>query len=148
MIKAQLVIKRLTASRSGFSLVEALLAVSVFALIVTTVIGALIYGRESTALAGQRARATFLAEEGLEAIRNIRDENFANLQDGAYGLDASTGQWTFSGTSDTTGIFTRQVTIATVGVDRKQITSLISWQQSASRPGTITFATILTNWKQ
>lgn len=147
MIKAWLVIKRSTGGRSGFSLVEALLASSIFALIVTAVVGAVIYGRESTALAGLRSRAVFLAEEGLEAVRNIRDQSFANLPDGTFGLNSSGGQWIFSGQSDTTGIFTRQIAIITAGVNRKQITSLVSWQQSVSRPGSAVLTTYLTNWR-
>lgn len=132
----------------GFSLVEVLLAVSVFALFVTGLIGGLIYGIQSTALGGQRARAVFLAEEGLEASRNIRDANFSNLADGTSGLAISGNQWIFSGSSDTTdGFYTRQITISTAGTNRKQIISTVTWQQSSQRTGSITLTTYLTNWK-
>ena len=57
---------RLTANK-GFSLVEVLLAVSIFGLLLLFLTGGLIYGQQSTALSGARARAEFLAEEGLEA---------------------------------------------------------------------------------
>lgn len=130
----------------GFSLVEVLLAVSVFGLIVTALFGGLIYGTQSTALAGQRARATMLADEGLEAVRNIRDENFSNLTDGTYGLTISGNQWTLSGAQDTTDIFTRSLAISSIDSNRKQITATVSWQQTPQRTGSVALTTYLTNW--
>lgn len=132
----------------GFSTIEALLASSILILIVTAFMGAFIYGSESTALAGQRARATFLAEEGLEASRNIRDAAFSNLVNGANGLVISGNQWTFSGTSDiTNGFYTRQITISSIDSNRKQIISTVTWQQNNQRTGSVTLTTYLTNWK-
>ncbi|MBI5356235.1 prepilin-type N-terminal cleavage/methylation domain-containing protein [Candidatus Collierbacteria bacterium] len=132
--------------QAGFSLVEVLLAVSVFALIVTGLVGGLIYGQQSTALAGQRARAAVLADEGLEAVRNIRDENYSNLTDGTFGLAISANQWVFSGTSDATDIFTRAVTISAAGANRKLVTSAVTWQQNPQRDGSVTLTTYLSNW--
>lgn len=132
----------------GFSLVEILLSVSVFALIVTALAGGLIYGQQSTALAGARSRAVMLADEGLEVVRNIRDENFSNLTDGSHGLTVSGNQWSFAGFSDTTDdIFIRAITISTVDANRKQVTSTVTWLQNAQRNGAITLITYLTNWK-
>ncbi len=135
----------------GFSTIEALLSASILVLIVTAFMGAFIYGSQSTALAGQRTRAAFLAEEGLEASRNIRDAAFSNLSDGTKGLTISGNQWIFSGSSDTTDSFyTRQITISTVNGDsnRKQIVSTITWQQNNQRTGSVNLTTYLTNWKQ
>ncbi len=132
----------------GFSTIETLLASSILVLIVTAFMGAFIYGSESTALAGQRARATFLAEEGLEASRNIRDAGFSNLTDGTKGLAISGNQWTFSGSSDLTDSFyTRQITISTIDSSRKQVTSAVTWQQNPQRTGSVSLVTYLTNWK-
>ena len=134
-------------NHSGFSLVEVLLAVSVFGLLVTGLVGGLIYGQQSTAIAGMRSRAAMLADEGLEAVRNIRDENFSNLTDGTYGLTTTGNQWNLSGTSDTTDIFTRQIVISAVDANRKQLTSTISWQQNPQRAGQIQLVTYPTNWR-
>lgn len=131
----------------GFSLVEVLLAVSVFGLIVTELVGGLIYGQQSTALAGQRARATMLVDEGLEAARNIRDESFSNLTDGTYGLVTSGNQWTLSGSQDITDIFTRTITISSIDANRKQVVSTVTWQQNNQRTGSVNLITYLTNWK-
>ncbi len=134
---------------NGFSLIEILLAASLFSFIITALVGAFIYGQESTALSGMRFRAELLAEEGLEAARNIRDENFANLNvaDNKYGLVISGNQWIFSGTSDATGIFTRQIIISTIDANRKQIISNVSWQQTPLRSGSISLISYLTNWR-
>lgn len=131
----------------GFSTVEVLLAGSIFAVIVTALIGGVIYGRESTLLAGQRTRAIFLAEEGLEAVRNIRDNSFANLTIGTYGLAISgLNTWIFSGSSDITDIFTRQIIIASAGTNRLQVTSTVTWQQDLQRSGSVSLVTYLNNW--
>ena len=124
-----------------------LLSVSVFALIVTALVGGLIYGQQSTALSGARARAAMLADEGLEAVRNIRDENFSNLTDGTFGLAITGNQWNLSGASDTTDIFTRTITISAVDANRKMVTSAVTWQQNPQRSGLAQTVTYLTNWR-
>lgn len=147
MQKVLLIIKSPNLRQSGMSLVEALLAVAIFAVITTGVIGAIVYGQESSAVAGARERATKIAEEGIEAVRNIRDSGYSNLPvDGTYGLAISGGVWTLSGTSDTTDIFTRTVTLATVDSRTRNVTVNVTWTQTIQRPGSISVNTYLTNW--
>ena len=125
---------------------EAMLSVSLFGLLVTALTGAWLYGEESTVLAGKRQQAAIFAEEGIEAVRNMRDESFANLSDGTHGLAISAGQWTFSGTQDVNGIFTRQIAISTVDATTKKITSSVNWTQNGQRTGLVSLDTQLTNW--
>src|SRR5688500_8461076 len=88
-------------SENGFSPVEILLAATVFGFLVTALIGAVIYGRESTAGSGDRARAIFLADEGLQAVRNMRDSSYALLAtDGTYYLSQTGSQWGLSAAWD------------------------------------------------
>ncbi len=133
-------------SPRGFSLVEVILASALFALFVTALVGAYLYGQESTALAGNRARATMLAEEGLEATRNIRDAAYTNLVDGTWGLTTTSNQWNLFGASDTNDLFTRQVTLSAVDANRKNATSTITWQQNPQRTGSVSLVTRFTNW--
>ncbi len=130
----------------GFSVVEALLAAAIFSLFVTTFFGAYFYGQESSRLAGNRARAAQLAEEGLEATRNIRDAGYSNLTDGTHGLSTAGNQWSFSGSSDASGIFTRAVTISTVDSHRKTAVSTVTWQQNPQRAGSVSLTTRLSEW--
>ena len=83
VIKVKLKTYKNSFEQHGFSVVEALLACTVFAMLVTGMMGAIIYGRQSTANAGDRTRANFIAEEGIEATRNISAASFANLVDSA-----------------------------------------------------------------
>ncbi|MEK7188008.1 MAG: hypothetical protein AAB691_04150 [Patescibacteria group bacterium] len=132
--------------QGGFSVVEVLLAASIFALIVTALLGVYLYGQESTALAGSRARASMLAEEGLEAVESIRDAGFVNLVDGTYGLATTSNYWNLSGTSNTIDIFTRQIAISAIDDKRKHVTSTVTWQQNNQRTGIVQLVTRFTNW--
>ena len=145
----------------GFLLLEVLLALSIFAFMLLAFTGLYFYGEESAAISGRRARATMLAQEGLEAVRNIRDgycnphdvacnnansTGFELLTDGDHGLALSENRWIFSGISDTTDIFTRKIQVTTVDSTHKGITSTVTWRQNLQRDGEIKLETVLTNW--
>ena len=127
---------------------EVLLSVAVFSLFAVALIGAYLYGQESTALAGKSARATLVTDEGMEAVRNIRDAGFANLVDGTFGLTTTGNQWNVSGASDTVGEFTRSVAVTTIDAFRKRITTTVNWQQNAQRNGVSSAVSYLTNWQR
>lgn len=147
MVKAWFPIKaRLRLGQHGFSPVEVLLAATVFGFLVTAMIGAIVYGRQSTASAGDRARAVALADESVQAVRNIRDAAYTNLADGTYGLTQSGNQWVLSGTSDTSGIYTRQITIAANGTNRKAVTATVTWSSGGSGTRQVSTNAILSNW--
>jgi len=132
--------------QQGFNLVEIILAGAVFVLLATALVGAYLYGEEATVLAGNRVRAVMLAEEGLEAARNIRDSAFANLIDGTHGLIIADNQWSLSGSSDESDIFTRQIVISTIDAKRKNVTANVTWQQNPQRTGLVSLVTRLSNW--
>lgn len=125
---------------------EILVSVAVFGLVVASVSAALVTLARHQKSAGLKERAVFLAEEGIEAVRNIRDAGFSNLTDGTYGLVQSGGQWTFSGSQDTVGQFTRQTVISTVNADQKQIVVNVTWPQGALSRN-VSVANYLTNWQ-
>ncbi len=130
----------------GFSIIEVLLAVSVFGLLVSALSGIYFYGQESGVLSGKRNRAVSLAEEGIEAVRNIRDANFANLNDGTYGLSKSGSSWVLTPVPDTTGAYTRAININSTDADHKEITSTVTWQQNATRSGSVSIVSKLNYW--
>ena len=127
---------------------EVLLAGTILAILSSALIGSIIYGRETAVLAGYRSRAVLLAEEGLEAVRNIRDENFSNLSDGTYGLAVSSSQWVFSGSSDAVGIFTRSIVISSVDANTKQAEVIIAWQPPFFRQDEVRGTAYFTDWKR
>lgn len=132
-------------TQKGFSLVEALLSTSLFGLAITGLAGSLIIGQQASVNAGSRARATDLAIEGIESVRNIRDEAFNELRFNQSGVDNSTNEWVFSGegTTETIDIFTRTISFSEVCRDSndeiascpasysdphtKEITSTVDW---------------------
>ncbi len=134
------------ARRMGFSTVEVLLAATVFGMIVTALSGALVYGRTSSADAGETNRAHYLAEEGVEAIRNIRDTSYASLPaSGDWGLQKSGGVWTLAGTFDTSGVFSRKATFTTVDTTHKNVVVTVSWS-TGSVANQVTATARFVNW--
>jgi len=133
----------------GFSIIEIILSIALLAIVITAIFGSIIYGQQSTQIAGGIIRATFLAQQGIEAVRNIKDSSFSNLVSGTYyGLAVNNGIWVFSGVSDVTDIYLRQIYIAD-GTDsnRKIVTSTVTWQKTLQRIGTVQLTTELTNWR-
>jgi hypothetical protein len=116
---------------------------AIIGMLVTALVGGAIYGGQSSVNAGNRQRAVLLAEEGLEAARNLRAENFSKLTDGTHGLSLASGQWALSGSSDTNGIYTRTLTIATASPGVKLVTSAITWPQPGRPLGRVSLATNL-----
>lgn len=77
-------------------------------------------------------QALFLAKEGIEAARAMRDYDFNLLIDGPHGIAFGTSTWSFTGTSDTANGFTRTVTVSPFDLRTKKITSTASGAYSSS----------------
>jgi hypothetical protein len=134
-------------TRQGFLLVEVLLASSMFVLLIAAFSAALFFGQQSSSTGGDQARAISYAEEGQEAVRSMKNINFANITDGTHGLAYSNNAWSFSGTQDTSGLFTRTVVVTPVDANRKTVTTTVTWQATPQRTGSIVLTQQLTNWK-
>ncbi len=133
--------------QAGFSVVELLLAATIFGLLSTGLIGAIVYGRAASDSSTDHNRATSLAEEGIDAARNIANGAYANLTVGSHGIVQASGMWTFSGTSDTSGIYTRVVTVASAGTNRQLVTSTVTWPMPGGTTGTVTLSARIANWE-
>lgn len=131
----------------GFSLIEVILAGSIFIMLALILIGALIYGQEDSLKAGQRNRAVLLAEEGLEAVRSIRNSGFSNLTAGTYGLSTSTGQWKLTNDLDATNNFTRSLTVSDIDTHHKQIISKVVWNSLNGTENNVSLVTQFTDWR-
>ena len=131
-------------NHKGFSTVEILISISIFSTLVIGLVGAISFGLQATAFAGIKQRATLIAQEGVEAVRNMRDTNYTNLTDGAHGITIANNTWGFSGTQDINGIFTRSINISTIDSLTKQITATVTWPQGS---GQLSITQYLTNWQ-
>lgn len=134
--------------KSGFSLVEAILSLAIFAMLVTALVGALSYGVQSPQVGGAHSRALLFAEEGLEAARNLRDTSYAGLVSGVHGLAPAGGIWTLSGVADSVGIFYRHLDIAVLDANRKIVTSTVEYSTKPGATSTVSLATYITNWRR
>lgn len=141
--------ERINLYESGFSLIEPLLAGALFVMVAGAFTTALLYGEENSKIAGQRGRATFYAQEGIEAIRGIRNTNFSSLTDGTYGVSRSqsSGLWQLVSGNTSIGPFTRTITISTVDSKIKDVTSVVTWQQNGQRNGQVQIQSRISNWK-
>ncbi|HXV27057.1 MAG TPA: type II secretion system protein [Candidatus Paceibacterota bacterium] len=134
-------------SGAGFSLVELVLSLAIAGLIVTVLVGGLLYSADAAASLWARTQARWSASECLHAARWLRDsQGITSLSVGTHGLVVAGGQWTLSGASDSADIHTRQMTVSDISSDEKEVQCVVSWE---SRFGTrsVSAVTRFTNWQ-
>lgn len=132
----------------GFLMVEVVIATAIILISVLVAVNVASKSISSSKQAIHATEATFLLEEGAEAVRIARDNAWTNIS----GLNINTdyyptfsgGTWTLSPAPNTVGIFTRTVRIESVkrdastndisanGVDdpgTKLVTVNVSWSE-------------------
>lgn len=132
----------------GFSLLELIIAMSVFVLL-ASVISTLVYTSYSTTQqAGDFIDAELFAQEGIEAARSIRDEDWGNLTSGDHGLLQQGGKWTFSGSGEfINNKYLRVITVSDVTTTTRDVLSTVTWQGiNKSASSSIVLTTQLTDW--
>ena len=67
--------------RGGFTIVETLVALSIFSISITAMIVVSGQGISNTGTASNKIVADYLAQEGVEIIRNIRDDAIIAIRD-------------------------------------------------------------------
>jgi hypothetical protein len=88
-----------------------------------------------------------LAREGVAATAGIVRAACPLVASGTYGLQSFPDDtWGFSGSSDVTGKFTRQITITSIDSDDVEVQSSVSWAASGGRTPDVTLATRVTRW--
>ncbi len=131
--------------KNGFTLVETLVAVSIFTVSILGLLEVVSQGIASTNYAQMKIAATYLAQEGIECLRNTRD-NYVLYPD-------STHDWSkfllinpdnVTCPSVDSG-FSRDNTLTAIGTDGATISSTVSWIQ-ASGPFSVTFSENVYNW--
>jgi prepilin-type N-terminal cleavage/methylation domain-containing protein len=142
--------------KSGFSLLELVLAVAIFSFSSFALATMIIDSNISTRLSADRTDALLYAKEGVEAVRSIRDNDWtswASTTEGNHGLSINTvgssSAWVFSGTSDLIdNKYTRTVNIATDSEvpTSKDVAVNIAWDLTPGRIASTTLLTIFSNW--
>jgi type II secretory pathway pseudopilin PulG len=135
----------------GFLMVEVIVVISIISI---SMIASMAVAQKSIYVSRQAVHATeaaFLLEEGAEAVRILRDNDWANISGLTAGANYyptfSGGTWTLSSTPNTVDIFTRTVSIADVLRDNvtqdigpsgtndagtKQVNVTVSWTEGGT----------------
>ncbi len=129
------------------TIVETVVAIAIFSILSTVAYEIYIGVDNLVKRADQKSTALWLAEEGIEAARSIRDEAFVNLVDGTYGLSESSNKWVLAGSSDVNGAYTREVTISTISPDEKDVLATINWTYKG-QSNSLNLNSRLTNWHE
>ena len=140
--------RRQAGDKAGQSLVEILVAISIFVLSMTAAFQ-LIFGGQSLSVDAANAQlAADYAQEGTSAVRTVRDREWAELMDGNHGLVFQNNEWMFGSTSvsDTKDIFTRTISVSTINENVKIATTTVTWQVNSGRLQKIEAVEQLTNW--
>jgi len=131
----------------GQSSIEIIVALALF--IIATTAGFVLFSATlaENEFTRERHRADLLAQEGIEAVRQIRNREWELLTPGTYGLARSGSDWIFSGASDTSdATFTRSVTITNVDENQRDAHVSVSWTERPGRTPIIGLDTRFTNW--
>src|SRR4030042_4162482 len=140
---------------SGQSLVEAMIALGVAVIVIVALVNLSLISLRSSTVAQNQLTAKNLANQGLEVVRSLRDQDWGNLP------PASTEPYYLN--SEKTGLvsdivekidkesgdefFTRKIFVADVGDDqKKQVTCEVTWSDS-SGDKQVAVPTYLTNWR-
>lgn len=147
-------------TKRGIGLVEALVGASILTIIVVALIFAYQAFLVQSFTTIEQTQASFLAEEGIEAVKYLRDADWSNISDGTYGLSWDSGwQLVPSGTwIDET--FLRSISIepvrrnASTGTidpagsldsNTKKVSVSVEWMRGGSTT-TKTMSTYITNF--
>jgi prepilin-type N-terminal cleavage/methylation domain-containing protein len=106
-------------NQQGFSVIEVILAAALFVILASGAVAAILQGLQSNRLGEEQSVANQFASEGIEAVRSIKNQSFANLiNSGGTGIAQNSGVWAFSGSTNTlSSKYTRVVTISDVQRD-------------------------------
>lgn len=133
-------------NNNGFSLIEILFSVAVFSLFITAFIGTFLYTQETVVFSGNRVRAMLFAMEGVDAVKNIRDRDFDNLEEGVHGISINNNKWELFENEDLFDVFKRTVEISSINDDKKEVVVSVLWNEGQRRSEVVSFKTYLTNW--
>lgn len=149
----------------SFSLIEIILAIAIFMILAVSGVSTILQSFTVNKLGEEQTNADLYAQEGLEAVRSIKNRSWSNLTASTQtkGLDTSGGSWAFSGTQDAKDKYTRQILLSqvnrdgsgnivesggTVDPDTLKVTSSVNWNFSGPRNDTISYSTYMTNFRK
>ncbi|MEX0587547.1 MAG: hypothetical protein WD159_02250 [Patescibacteria group bacterium] len=138
---------RVRGRRPGQSLVEAIVAVGITVLVITGLVVLAVGAVRSATLSRNRSLAVQYAQEGMEALRSVRDRDFSELPTSGTSRVVWTGaDWGVLAGTETIGNFTRCFTSEQVSAGKLKIALIVAWNDSAG-DHTVDLTTYLTDWQ-
>lgn len=138
---------RLHPARKGQSLVEAIVAIGITLLVITGLVVLAVGAVRSATLAKNRSLAVQYAQEGMEALRSVRDRDFDGVPTSGTNRLVWTGsEWSTLGGSETIGFYTRSFTSTAVAAGKLKISMTVAWADSAGSHN-LDLTTYLTDWQ-
>lgn len=153
---------QLNIKKAGISIVEVVLAAGIFAIFSTSIF----YLSFDTLQSGEKIeesnKAILYAQEGIEAVRQMRDRNYLLLEQGDHGLDLTNDVWSFiQAPEDIDGYYSRTVFVddvfrdingnisdtGTLDPEIKKITAKINWLYRGVIPKSLELTTYLSDWR-
>jgi hypothetical protein len=136
----------------GQSFIELLIAMGIFVALMSAVTFLVLNSHISNRIGQEITLADYLAQEGLEAAKSIRDNNWDDLTDGSHGIDIFDDRWIFQGTendlSDKLNDGKRSIVVETKSSDVKKIISSVEWKFTGGRIQKVELVSYLTNWQK
>jgi len=148
----------------GQSLLEVILAMAIFGIISATMISLSLGGFVSLGQGGEQTAAEGLAQEGVEAVRSIKDRAWNELVFVTSSVSVKNQQWVLSGegTTEKIGKYSRVISFADVcrddkhniavcpaaynDVQTKNLASVVTWLVRAGVENTVQQVSLVTNW--
>ncbi len=149
----------------GSSLLEVILAIALFGFLCSALVSMSLGGFSSLRQGGEYSEAEAFAQQGIEAVRAIRDSAWNKIIYSNSAVTSTGNAWQFVGenTSSTFGKYTRNISFANVcrdvsnnittcpgtytDLNSKLVTVNVSWLSEHSAVNTIEKITYLTNWE-
>ena len=134
-------ITKKTNKRKGFTLVETLVAIAIFTVSILAVMAVLANSISNTNYAKKKMTAAYLAQEGIEYVRKLRD-TFVLTNNQTGWADFIANDIPYLATDPN---FDRLITKVLESPDEVKITSKVKWTQGSGTYD-ITFSENLFNW--
>jgi len=136
--------------KQGFTLIETMVALAIFSVSIVSLIAMTSQGVANVSLAKNKLIASYLAQEGIEVVRNNRDSfGFDSLNpdplSGDLFYSTDNGYNNISDGSITP--FKRKVTVNVVGEDEVKVSSEVKWVQGQGPGKSVTYSENLFNWQ-
>lgn len=161
-------------AQSGLSILEVILASALFVILAAGSVRALLQNYNTNRLGAEYTVASQFASEGLEAVRSIKNQSYANLVNtpGCGLIRNGSNVWAFQSPTCTENTLThnsgdnyiRTIKVESVNrdgvppvgnivssggttdLDTKKITSTVTWNFNSGRPETLNLVTYLSDW--